>query len=273
MATTTRQTNLFVSENWQKVYQTFKDADFQSYDFETLRTTMITYLRRNFPEDFNDFVESSEYVALVDLIAFFGQSLAYRQDLNARENFLETAQRRDSILRLANMLGYKPKRNSTAQGMLKITSMSTSENVIDSANNNLSERTVYWNDPINPDYEEQFNTILNAALANSQKVGKPGLEKTIGTVKTQQYELSLLPGTQPYLPFQASVNTGTMPFELVNATMSGQDYIYDLREIFSNKVFQIEMIHWLTSNILFYYIFDNINNIIVVVECKCIFLR
>ena len=227
MATTTRQTNLFVSENWQKVYQTFKDADFQSYDFETLRTTMITYLRRNFPEDFNDFVESSEYVALVDLIAFFGQSLAYRQDLNARENFLETAQRRDSILRLANMLGYKPKRNSTAQGMLKITSMSTSENVIDSANNNLSERTVYWNDPINPDYEEQFNTILNAALANSQKVGKPGLEKTIGTVKTQQYELSLLPGTQPYLPFQASVNTGTMPFELVNATMSGQDYIYE----------------------------------------------
>ena len=99
------------------------------------------------------------------------------------------------------MLGYKPKRNSTAQGMLKITSMSTSENVIDSANNNLSERTVYWNDPINPDYEEQFNTILNAALANSQKVGKPGLEKTIGTVKTQQYELSPQRYTT-YLPFQ-----------------------------------------------------------------------
>ena len=227
MATTTRQTNLFVSENWQKVYQTFKDADFQSYDFETLRTTMITYLRRNFPEDFNDFVESSEYIALVDLIAFFGQSLAYRQDLNARENFLETAQRRDSILRLANMLGYKPKRNTTAQGMLKMTSISTSENVFDSANNNLSERTVYWNDPVNADYEEQFNTILNAALANSQKIGKPGLEKTIGTVKTQQYELTLLPGTQPYLPFQASVNSGTFAFELVNATMSGQDYIYE----------------------------------------------
>ena len=231
---TTRQTNLFVSENWQKVYQTFKDADFQSYDFETLRTTMITYLRRNFPEDFNDFVESSEYIALVDLIAFFGQSLAYRQDLNARENFLETAQRRDSILRLANMLGYKPKRNTPAQGLLKMTSISTSENVFDSANNNLSERTVYWNDPVNSDYEEQFNTILNAALTNSQKVGKPGLEKTIGTIKTQEYELTLLPGTQPYLPFQADVNTGTYSFELVNATMSGQEYIYEKAPIPGN---------------------------------------
>ena len=235
MATTTRQTNLFVSENWQKVYQTFKDADFQSYDFETLRTTMITYLRRNFPEDFNDFVESSEYIALVDLIAFFGQSLAYRQDLNARENFLETAQRRDSILRLANMLGYKPKRNTTAQGMLKVTSMSTTEPVLDSNNNNLSERTVYWNDPINADYEEQFNTILNAALANSQKVGKPGLEKTIGTVKTQQYELALIPGTQPYLPFQADINRGTLTFELVNGTMSGQDYIYEKAPVPGNS--------------------------------------
>ena len=71
---------------------------------------MISYLRKQFREDFNDFVESSEYIALIDLIAFFGQSLAYRQDLNARENFLETAQRRDSILRLANLLAYQPKR-------------------------------------------------------------------------------------------------------------------------------------------------------------------
>ena len=49
MATSTRQTNLFVSEDWKKVYQTFKSADFESYDFETLRSTMISYLRKQFP--------------------------------------------------------------------------------------------------------------------------------------------------------------------------------------------------------------------------------
>ena len=105
--------------------------------------------------------------------------------------------------------------------------MSTSENVIDSANNNQAKEQ-YIGTIHHPDYEEQFNTIPTRHwLTVLQKVGKPGLEKTIGTVKTQQYELSLLPGTQPYLPVQASVNTGTMPFELVNATMSGQDYIYE----------------------------------------------
>ena len=198
MATSTRQTNLFVSEDWQKVYQTFKSADFQSYDFETLRTTMISYLRKQFPEDFNDFTESSEYIALIDLIAFFGQSLAYRQDLNARENFLETAQRRDSILRLANLLSYQPKRNTPASGLLKIVSISSTEEIYDSNNNNLSERTIFWNDPVNADYEEQYNTIVNAALASAQRVGKPALEKTLGNIKTQQYELNLIPGTQPY---------------------------------------------------------------------------
>ena len=65
MATSTRQTNLFVSEDWQKVYQTFKSADFQSYDFETLRTTMISYLRKQFPEDFNDFTESQSILLLL----------------------------------------------------------------------------------------------------------------------------------------------------------------------------------------------------------------
>ena len=94
---------LFITEDWTKVYQSFKNADFKSYDFETLKRTMISYLRDNFPEDFNDYIDSSEYVALIDLIAFLGQNLSFRIDLNARENFLETAERRDSILRLAQL--------------------------------------------------------------------------------------------------------------------------------------------------------------------------
>ena len=41
MAVTTRQTSLLVAEDWTKVYQTFRNADFQSYDFQTLRKSMI----------------------------------------------------------------------------------------------------------------------------------------------------------------------------------------------------------------------------------------
>ena len=76
MAEITRQQNLLVAEDWKKVYQSFRNADFQSYDFENLRRTMIDYIRQNYPEDYNDYIESSEYLALIDVIAFLGQSLS-----------------------------------------------------------------------------------------------------------------------------------------------------------------------------------------------------
>ena len=60
MTTTTRQNNLILAEDWTRIYQTFKNADFKSYDFENLRRVMVAYIKENYPEDFNDFIESSE---------------------------------------------------------------------------------------------------------------------------------------------------------------------------------------------------------------------
>ena len=120
MAQITRQQTLLVAEDWTKVYQSFRNADFKAYDYETLRKSMIDYLRLYYPEDFNDFIESSEYIALIDLIAFLGQNLAFRADLNARENFIDTAERRDSVLRLARLVNYRPQRNVPASGVLNI---------------------------------------------------------------------------------------------------------------------------------------------------------
>ena len=40
---------LLVAEDWTKIYQSFNNSDFKSYDFETLRRTMIQYLRENYP--------------------------------------------------------------------------------------------------------------------------------------------------------------------------------------------------------------------------------
>ena len=64
MATTSRQTAIFGVEDWKKIYQTYQEANFQSYDFETLRKTFVDYLRLYYPETFNDYIESSEFIAL-----------------------------------------------------------------------------------------------------------------------------------------------------------------------------------------------------------------
>ena len=235
MSITTRQTNLLVNQNWTKVYQTFKQADFQSYDFETLRKSMIDYLRTYYPEDFNDFTESSEYIALIDLIAFLGQSLAFRTDLNARENFFDTAERRDSILKLARLISYNPKRNTGASGYLKIDSVSTTENVFDSNDLNLSNISIAWNDTANPDWQEQITTILNAALVNNQAIGKPGNSQSIGGIKTDEYGVNIAPGVIPRYGFTAIIENNSMRFEAVSATSSGTSYIYEPNPIPTGK--------------------------------------
>jgi len=227
MAITTRQTSLLVQQDWKKLYQTFKDADFQSYDFETLRKSMIDYLRLYYPEDFNDYIESSEFIALLDLIAFLGQSLAFRTGLNARENFLDTAERRDSILKLARLISYNPKRNIPSSGLLKFDSVSTTESVTDSNGLNLSNLVVSWNDSANDNWQEQFSAILNSALISSQSVGAPGNSQILNSIKTDEYAVNLIPNIIPVYKFETVVDGSTMKFEAVGATSAYKTFIYE----------------------------------------------
>jgi hypothetical protein len=227
MAITTRQTSLLVAEDWTKLYQTFRNADFQSYDYETLRATMVSYLQLYYPEDFNDFIESSEFIALIDMIAFLGQSLAFRADLNARENFIDTAQRRDSILKLARLISYNPKRNINSKGFLKFSSVSTTETLYDSNGLDLSGLVINWADSGNSNWLEQFTIILNAAMVNNQSVGKPSNSQIINGITNEEYQLNLVPNILARFPFSAVVAGTQMLFETVSPTSSGQSYIYE----------------------------------------------
>jgi hypothetical protein len=227
MAITTRQTGLLVAEDWTKLYQTFRNADFQSYDYETLRKSMVDYLRLYYPEDFNDFIESSEFIALIDLIAFLGQSLSFRGDLNARENYIDTAQRRDSILKLAKLISYSPKRNVAASGLLKIDSVSTTETVFDSNGLNLSGLVIEWADAGNDNWLEQFTTVLNSCFNSNQVVGKPSGTQVINGIITDEYQINLIPSVLPSFPFRSSIEGVQTTFEMVSPTSIGEAYVYE----------------------------------------------
>ena len=231
MATTDRQNRLLVAEDWRKIYQSFQQADFKSYDFETLRRTMVNYLKENYPDDFNDFVESSEYVALLDLIAYIAQALSFRVDLNARENFLETAERRNSVLRLARLINYNAKRNQPATGLLKVVALSTTQDVRDSSGANLSNQTILWNDSANSNYREQFTAILNAANQTGQLYGNPRESDKIGGIDTEVYTLSSNQTDLPMFNFTKSVGGVNRNFEIVPSTINDSESIYEARPV------------------------------------------
>jgi len=227
MTTTARQNNLILNQDWTRIYQTFKNADFKSYDFENLRRVMITYLRENYPEDFNDYIESSEYLALIDAIAFLGQSLAFRIDLASRENFLELADRRESVLRLARMLGYNAKRNIAASGLLKFTAVSTTENLVDSNGRNLTDQIITWNDPTNTNWLEQFLLVLNSSMADNTEFGRSQGVSTIQGIRTEQYRFRSLIRDVPLFSFSKTVASRSMNFEIISTSFKGQEFIYE----------------------------------------------
>jgi hypothetical protein len=217
MAQALRQSELFAGNDWLAAYRAFTEVNLNAFDFASIRQAMVDYIRRNYPEDFNDWIESSEFVAIIDLLSYLGQSLAFRTDINARENFLETARRRESVLRLARSLSYNARRNYPARGLAKITEVRSSHDVYDSAGRNLNNTTIRWDDPNNADWFEQWILVLNSSLIDTNQFGVPLKSESLDGIQTQLYRIDNIPTTAGNFSFNDTVNTQSYSFDVVNA--------------------------------------------------------
>jgi hypothetical protein len=220
MAIINRQNNLYAAEDWKVAYKAYSQVNFQAYDFDTIRSAMVDYIRVNFPENFNDYIESSEFIAIIELLAYLSQSLAFRMDINSRENFLETAERRDSVFRLARMLGYNPKRNIPASGLMKLVAVRTTEPLKDSLGNDLNNVNIFWDDANNADSYEQFITVLNAAMNVTNRFSTPTKSGKVNGIATDLYELNTQLVSPLAYTFQLSVNGINRQFQVVNPDFS-----------------------------------------------------
>jgi len=187
MAQGARQSSLFAAEDFSVVYESFSEANFQAYDFETIRNSMVEYINNNYPENFNDWISSSEFVSLVELMAFLGHNLAFRADLASRENYLSTAERRESALRIAEFLGYTPTRNIVASGLLKVDSVTTTEVVYDVDGTSLANQTIQFEDATDPDTYQNFLTVMNAVFQSTSQFGSPYSKFTSNGIVNQIY--------------------------------------------------------------------------------------
>ena len=227
MATVNRQNNLFAAEDWKTAYKVFSQVDFQAYDFDSIRTALVEYIRTNFPENFNDYTESSEFIAILELLAFLSTSIAFRMDVNTRENFLETAERRDSVFKLARMLGYNPKRNIPASGLMKLSGITTTEPLTDSQGNQLNNTKVFWDDANNPDSYEQFITILNSAMSSTNRFTAPVQTGKIAGINTEKYLLNTTIGSPIAYSFNINANGINRESEIVNGDFLDGKYFYE----------------------------------------------
>src|SRR5271166_1795755 len=106
MSTLARQQAILVAEAWQNLYANQSYVDFQSYTQDNLVNAILGYVQLNYPDQFNVWTTNSEFVIKVKTLAWLHQNLSYRTDLDIRENFVQTATRREAILMLADNVFY-----------------------------------------------------------------------------------------------------------------------------------------------------------------------
>lgn len=223
MAQKSRQNKLFAAEDFTVIYESYVNANFQAFDFDTIRTAMVDYVRNNYPENYNDWIESAEFVSLLDVVAQFGHNLAYRVDMNARNNFLSTAQKQESVYKLAEFLGYQPRRNVPAYGEMKIVSVKTNEAVIGSDGTSLGGREIKYEVSNNINNLDDFITVINSILQNSNHYGSPKKSVVINNIKTEFYDINNTPN-QFRSDVQGSVLGKSATFDIISS-----DYDNDTR--------------------------------------------
>jgi hypothetical protein len=209
MSQSIRQRNLFAAEDYRIVYDSFKQANFQAYDYDTIRGALVDYIQQKYPENFNDWIQSSEFVAIIETLSFLAHSLAFRVDQAGRENFLSTAERRASVLRIADFLGYTPSRHRPARGQLKVIAIRTTQDVFDINGDNLKNTTIDFQDTY-----QNFLLVMNEALNQTNKFGRPNNTITIGNVKNDIYSTNVVIGRSVVFNVRGEINGIRRPFEI-----------------------------------------------------------
>lgn len=223
MSNTIRQSNIFGGVDWKMAYESFLQADYTSYEYNSIYQSMVDYIKDNYPDEFNDYIRNSELMAHVNMLAYLGQNYAFRNDVNSKENFMDDAIRRESIIKIANTLTYKVQRNKAASGLLKISSLSTTENIKDSDGNNLSNVRIFWNQRGLPTWYDSFIKIIEATLNGDNRFGNPLQRSTIDGVRHEIYGVRQSQTDNYVYQFMRNINGTSYPFEIVPSRIDEEE--------------------------------------------------
>lgn len=83
-------------------------------DFIKARKGLIEFIKTYYPNTYSDFNPASPGMMFVDIAAYISDVLSYYIDDTFNETLLNSAQRRENVLKISQAFGYKPKTTTTA---------------------------------------------------------------------------------------------------------------------------------------------------------------
>ena len=84
------------------------NLNYTNQDFWSMKSRLIDFIKSNFTNTFNDFVESDLAIMLIENWAYIADTLSFKIDQVANEIFIDTVTEVDNAFRLATLVGFKP---------------------------------------------------------------------------------------------------------------------------------------------------------------------
>jgi len=97
-----------------------KDIKYLNKDFSSFRANLIEFAKTYFPKTYSDFNETSPGMMFIEMASYVGDVLGYYIDDTLKESLMPYAEDEQSMLALAQFLGYKPKVTSPAISTLSV---------------------------------------------------------------------------------------------------------------------------------------------------------
>jgi hypothetical protein len=182
------------------------NLNYTNQDFWSMKTRLVEFIKQKYSGEFNDFVESSLGIMLIENWAFIADTLSFKIDQIANEVFIDTVTELENAFRLAKLVGFKPQPPISAKSLWT----ATINNVLDFdlvVPTPLSVSTTSGNTPIrielfaadsnnNPVFNEDI-IIPAGSFVNASVVGLEGFTRNdivSGTgVVGQTVQLSYFP--------------------------------------------------------------------------------
>ena len=201
------------------------NLNYTNQDFWSMKSRLISFIRDTFSNDFNDLVESSVAMMLIENWAFIADTLSFKIDQLANEVFIDTVTETENAFRLAKLVGMNPQPPIASKSMW--TARINTTQVIDLEvptpydiqlvnNDQVINIELFPADVYNrPIYDQ--NIIINAGtIVNSNIVGLEGQTFSEDFLGTGDINQSFLLSYRPVLLDSVRVSVDGMKWEKVD---------------------------------------------------------
>jgi len=175
-----------------------RDINYLSKDFDSIKSDLVDYVKRQFPDTWRDFNDASGGMAILELMAYIGDILSFNIDRQVNEAYINRAVETKNIVALAENFGYMPRNNTPAVVNLSVSADFTTTVSAASFCKLKKGAKVFTNfEPIvsfeilnDVDFAQPANRIINSAVGDLTTVSISSVSAVAGTTKTFSYRVN-----------------------------------------------------------------------------------